>query len=100
MRHLVRNGMIPQNLNLPGLPDPVLASAPLGFTASPSLVDWDRLWQRAETAAAGAPEAVNLQERLLLALTAEDDGELTLPAPYRSSPHGPASYGPSCVPWY
>ena len=81
MRHLVRNGMVPQNLSLAGLPDPVLAAALLGFTAPPSPADWDRLWQRAE-AAAGAPWAVNLQERLLLALAAEDGGELTLPGAF------------------
>ena len=81
MRHLVRNGMVPQNLSLAGLPDPVLASALLGFTAPPSPADWDRLSQSAE-GAARAPWAVNLQERLLLALAAEDDGEPSLPGAF------------------
>jgi hypothetical protein len=89
MRHLVRNGMVPQDLNLAGLPDPVLAAALLGFTAQLSPADWDRLWQRAE-AAAGAPWAVNLQERLLLALAAEDDGELSLPGAFPVQPARPS----------
>jgi len=64
MRHSVQNGMVPHDLNLAGLPDPVLAAALLGFTAPPSPADWNRLWQRVEKAA-GAPWGVNLQERLL-----------------------------------
>jgi hypothetical protein len=89
MRHLVRNGMVPQNLSIAGLPDPVLAAALLGFTAPLSPADWDRLWQRAE-ATAGAPWAVNLQERLLLALAAEDDGELSLPGAFPVQPARPS----------
>jgi hypothetical protein len=73
--------MVPQGLSLAGLPDPVLAAALLGFTAPPPPADWDRLWQRAE-AAAGAPWAVNLQERLLLALAEKDDGGPSLPSAF------------------
>ena len=36
MRHLLRNGMVPKGLDLAGLPDPVLASALLGFAVTPS----------------------------------------------------------------
>ena len=68
MRHLVRNGMVPKDLDLAGLPDPVLAPPCWASPRTPSPADWDRLWQRAE-AAAGAPWAMNLQERLLLALS-------------------------------
>ena len=89
MRHLVRNGMVPKDLDLATLPDPVLACALLGFTERPSPADWSTLWQRAQ-GGNGAPWAVNLQERLLLALAADDSDDLSLPAAFPAQPARPS----------
>ncbi|WP_295587289.1 hypothetical protein [uncultured Lamprocystis sp.] len=87
MRHLIRNGLRPQGLDLAALPDPVLASALLGQVAPPSPAQWNALWRRSE-AAAGAPWAINLQERLLLA-AASDPGR-GLPDAFPSQPARPS----------
>ena len=75
MRHLLLNGMTPKDLDLASLPDPVLASALLGQVPAPSPAQWDALWQRSEKAA-GAPWAVNLDERLLLVAATREDRTL------------------------
>ncbi|WP_295393045.1 hypothetical protein [uncultured Thiodictyon sp.] len=91
MRHLLRNGSAPQDLDLAGLPDPLLATALLGLVPAPSAAQWDALWRRAADAigqAAPAPWAINLQERLLVdAATREDP---TLPAGFPAEPAKPS----------
>ncbi|WP_295455424.1 hypothetical protein [uncultured Thiodictyon sp.] len=91
MRHLLRNGMAPQDLDLAGVPDPVLATALLGLVPAPSPAQWDALWRRSADAireATAAPWAINLQERLLVAAATRQDPNL--PAEFPAEPAKPS----------